>query len=46
MNESKVFSDANEIAALIAQLPKDERIKLWGVLVGMGLAKSVEKPAS
>lgn len=46
MNESKVFVDADEIAKMIAQLPKDERIKLWGVLVGMGLAKDVEKPAS
>lgn len=46
MSESKVIANANEIAALIAALPETERLKLWGVLIGMGLAKEVDKPAS
>lgn len=46
MSTSQVIASANEIAALISALPETERLKLWGVLVGMGLAKETDKPAS
>lgn len=46
MGKSQVVVNANEIAALIAALPEPERLKLWGVLIGMGLAKGADKPAS
>ena len=46
MSKSQVIANANEIAALIAALPETERLELWGVLIGMGLAKEADRHAS
>ena len=40
----KPLKPAKELAAMVAKLPKEERLRLEGIIVGVGLAHEVTKP--